>query len=415
MPARARVPIFLILLVLASFAGVGAQVDPSRMYGRVVTRDGTVHEGFLRWDGNEAGWFDILSVEKPIPARNRRDAERLGWEPRARERRFEIFGIGISWDEEGAGIGGSAQSGVRFGHISSLEPTGSGARLVLKSGEELELRRGGDLGASVDGILVEDPRGEQVELEWDDVASVDFIGGPEVASGWGERLYGTVRTRDGVELTGFIAWDMDELFATDVLDGEADGEDLEIPFGRIRAISPSGSDAARVVLDDGTTRVLEGSNDVNDENRDILVADPAFGEARVEWEELESVEFTTAAVRPDFGAFDGGHRIRGTVYARGGETHTGLIRWDNDEEFTWELLDGRLPGGVDLDVEFGAIRLIERTGPEGVRITLVDGRTFDLGESNDVDDGNKGIYVERSDGALVLIPWDRFERAELDN
>ncbi len=409
--------IFMVAALAAVPALVAAQdgSDPSRLFGRIVTQDGSVYEGFIRWDGNEAGWFDILHGDKDIPDRNRRDAERLGWEPERRERRIEIFGIGITWDEEGSEIGSSAQSGIRFGHVSSLENMGGDrARLVLKSGEEMEFDGGGDVGDDVDAILVEDPRGGQVELDWDDVDVIDFIGGPTVPSRWGDRLYGTLETREGERFTGYIVWDMDELFTSDVLDGEERGRDHEIPFARIRSIQRYSSSAARVTVDEGEEMVLRGSNDVDDDNRDILVTDPDFGEVRVEWDELERVDFAPAPRSVEFGAFDGGHRLRGTVYARGGESHTGAIRWDNDEEFTWEILDGEIRDGVSLDIELGAVQSIERTGYDQARVTLRDGRTFDLGGSNDVDEGNKGVYVERSDGTLVLIPWDRFERVEFD-
>ena len=412
----ARISIIAALALLAAPALARAQdADPSRLYGRVVTTDGSVYEGFIRWDENEGGWFDILSGSKPIPERNRRDAERLGWEPERRERRIEIFGIGISWDEDGDEIGSSAQSGIRFGHISTLERRGAGrARLILKSGEEVEFDGGGDIGSSVDGILVEDPRGGQVELDWRDIDVIDFLSGPATPSRWGERLYGTLETRDGERFTGYIAWDMDEIFTTDVLDGEERDRDFEIPFGEIRAIQRYSSSAAAVTLASGEERILRGSNDVNDDNRDIMVADPALGEIRVEWDELERVDFEAPPERIDFNAFDGGHRIRGTVHARGGETHTGLIRWDNDEEYSWEILDGELRDGVSLDIEMGAIRSIERVAYDASEVTLKDGRSFVLRDSNDVDDGNKGVYVEREDGTLVLVPWDRFERAELD-
>ena len=93
-----------LILALAALpavrpAGAAAQdatPDPSRLYGRVTTVDGGVHEGFLRWAGNEAGWFDILNGSKRIPERNRDDAERLGSEPEERRERIEIFGIGIT-------------------------------------------------------------------------------------------------------------------------------------------------------------------------------------------------------------------------------------------------------------------------------------------------------------------------------
>jgi hypothetical protein len=408
----------IVALALAGAPGVLAAqggADPSRLYGRITTIDGAMYEGFLRWDGNEAGWFDILSLSKSIPERNRRDAERLGWEPERRERRIEVFGIGISWDERGSDLASSAQSGIRFGHVSTLEPVGSGrVRLLLKSGEEVEFRGGGDVGSSMSGILVESPGGGQVELRWRDVRVVDFMGGPAQPSRWGDRLYGTLETRDGTRFTGYIVWDMDELFTTDVLDGEERGRDHEIPFARIGSIQRYSSSAARVSLRDGAELILRGTNDVNRSNRDILVADPGLGEVRVEWDALERVDFTSPPEQAPLGAFDGGRRIHGTVYARGGESHTGYIRWDNDEEYTWEILDGALRDGVDLDIEFGAIRSIERVAYDMCRVTLRDGRAFDLGGSNDVDESNKGVYVERADGTLVLVPWDRFERAELD-
>ncbi len=409
-----RSALIAVLFALLAAGAAAQDADPSRLYGRVVTTDGSRYEGFLRWSDNEGGWFDILSGSKEIPVRNRRDAERLGWEPERRERRIEIFGIGISWDEEGSDIGSSAQSGIRFGHISSLEPLGSSrATLVLKSGQEVELEGSADLGSSLD-ILVEDPRGGQVELDWRDVRVIDFLQGPTTPSQWGERLYGTLETRDGQSFTGYIAWDMDEIFTTDVLDGEDGDRDLEIPFARIRAIERYSSSAARVTLADGTSPVLRGSNDVDDDNRDIMVADPALGEIRVEWDALKRVDFRSPPGTVDLSGFDGGPRLRGTVYARGGESHSGHVRWDNDEEYSWEILDGELRDGVDLDVEFGAIRSIERVAYDASRVTLKDGRSFELGESNDVDEGNKGIYIERDDGTLVLVPWDRFERAEFE-
>ncbi len=405
----------LAAALFAPSPGPAQDADPGRLYGRIVTTDGSRYEGYIRWDENEAGWFDILSVSKRIPERNRRDAERLGWEPERRERRIEIFGIGISWDEDGAEIGSSAQSGIRFGHISTLEPLSSSrVRAILRSGEEVEFDGGGDVGPSIDPILVEDTRVGQVELDWRDIRAIDFLRPPAERSRWGDRLYGTLETRDGQTFTGYVAWDMDEVFTSDVLDGEEHGRDYEIPFGQIQSIERYSSSAARVRLADGGERILRGTNDVDDSNRDIMVADPALGEVRVEWDELARVEFRSPPTDVDFGPFDGGHRIHGTVYARGGESQTGYIRWDNDEEYSWEILDGELRDGVSLDIEFGAIRSIERVAYDASRVTLRDGRTFQLGNSNDVDETNKGVYVERADGAMVLIPWDRFERLELD-
>jgi hypothetical protein len=65
---------------------------------------------------------------------------------------------------------------------------------------------------------------------------------------------------------------------------------------------------------------------------------------------------------------------------------------------------------VDFDIEFGQVRSIEPLGGHGAEVTLRDGRTFQLEGSNDVDDGNKGIYVTPEGGDTVLVHWDEFRR-----
>ena len=80
------------------------------------------------------------------------------------------------------------------------------------------------------------------------------------------------------------------------------------------------------------------------------------------------------------------------------------VTWENDEAWSWEILDGQA-GDVDLDVEFGQLRSIRRLGSWGSEVTLLDGRTFEMEGSNDVADGNKGLYVTLDDGETVLVPW----------
>ena len=352
---------FLALLSIPSLAGGQEQhaagrdrgADPARLYGRVIATDGSSYEGFIRWGANEAGWFDILHSNKEIPERNRRDAERLGWEGREEENRIELFGVGITFPGDRTSISRSAQAGIRFGHVSTLERVGGDrARVLLKSGEEVELEGGGDLGSALGEIAIEDARGGTTKLRWSGVRTIDFLGGPARASALGDRLYGTLVTREGERFTGYIAWDVDEVFSTDVLDGEEGSREREIPFGSIRAIARNSSRSARVWLTSGEEMVLDGSNDVNDDNRDIIVADPALGEVRVEWNELDRVEFSAPPGSPEVAAFDGGRRLRGTVETVRGERHTGFIRWDNDEESGWEILNGS-SRGVDYLIELG--------------------------------------------------------------
>lgn len=395
--------------VMALGGAAEAQVD-DRLYGRVVTAGGRVYEGFLRWDKNEGRWADVLNGSKRLPWENARDAERLDdrWE-RDRERRVEVLGLTISWDEEGDEYPSTATSGIRFGHVRSLALMDDDrALLTLRSGEELELSGGStDVGSGFRGLVVDDPRRGEVELRWRDLDVVEFMAAPaDAGAPSAGTLYGTLRTRDGLEFTGYVAWDVDEILASDLLDGEERGRDRKIPFGDIAAIERAGSSGARVMMRDGEEVLLRGSNDVDEGNRGISVSDPGLGQVTVSWEDFEEVMFHEPMGRgASHDDFDGGHPLYGMVETEDGERLEGYLRWDNDEAWSWEILDGRL-GDVDLDVELGLVASVRRLGGWGAEVTLRDGRAFELDGSNDVDRGNKGIFVTFDDGETALVRWE---------
>jgi hypothetical protein len=269
--------------------------------------------------------------------------------------------------------------------------------------------------------VVEDRSGGEVELRWRDLDRVELTTPPAGASPpTADRLHGIVRTRAGVELTGYVAWDMDETLASDVLQGRQDRQDQEIEFASIAALRPDGPRATRVTLRSGEELVLMGTNDVNESNRGIEVSDPALGRVIVPWGALESLVFAPPAAAaagstPVVGrsAFDGGRPLFGTVETSSGERLTGRVRWGNDEASTWEILDGRSEG-VDYDVELARVLSIERSGPSAVRVALRDGRSLHLEGSNDVDERNQGIFVLAEGRDTVLVPWSDFARLTLD-
>jgi hypothetical protein len=398
--------------------GAGVQADPpgDRLYGRVVTAGGDVLEGFLRWDRNEGSWADLLNGSKEMPWDNARDAERLQGsdDRRDRERSIRVLGLRISWNDDEAPYPTSASSGIRFGHLRSLAVLDDDrALLTLKSGEEVEMEGGStDLGDEHRGLVVDDALRGEVELRWRDLDVVEFMAVPRGAEApRAQRLYGTLRVRGGEEFTGYVSWDVDEILTSDVLDGEERGRDRKIPFDRIAAIERSGSSGARVILQNGEEVLLRNSNDVDSSNRGIAVSDPSLGQVQVRWGAFEEITFHAAPVAEGgYDAFDGGRPLFGTVETRDGEEFSGYIRWDNDEAYTWEILDGR-DGDVDFDVEFGQLRSIRRAGSWGSEVTLLDGRTLELEGSNDVDEDNKGIFIILDDGETVLIPWRDFVEA----
>ena len=156
---------------------------------------------------------------------------------------------------------------------------------------------------------------------------------------------------------------------------------------------------------------LRGTEDVDSDNDGITVSDPALGQVKVDWNAFDNVTFSDAPAGADQVAFDGGRPITGTVVTESGQELTGTVRWDNDEAYTWEMLNGS-ENGADFEVEFAQIANIRKDG-RGSQVTLKDGRSFHLVGSNDVNRQNRGIIVDTANGSHRLS-WSDFKELRLD-
>ncbi|MCZ6918736.1 MAG: hypothetical protein O7I93_18320 [Gemmatimonadetes bacterium] len=412
MTSYARVALALSIAaatVTTTVASMQSQAgDPGRLYGRVLTLDGEEYVGFLRWDTNEGHWTDHLDATKRLPRRHMREAERLSGDRYEEERAVRVFGIRIG-SETNSRWTSSASSVIRFGHIRQIEVLDDDhALLVLKSGEEQELSSSSnDLGSGL-VITVEDADQGDVEISWDDLDIVEFLPAPARDARFGGRLHGTLTTRGGEEFTGWITWDRDEIYGVDELDGDVNGRRRAVPFRNIAAIERASSSRAYVTLHNGQELEMSGTNDVNSGNRGIFISDPGLGRVEVTWDEFREVRFHDP-VAQNYGVFDGGRRLEGTVYATDGREYSGTIRWDNDEQWTWEGLDGGYQG-LEYDVEFGLILSIERVSENTSRVTLRDERVLLMRDSNDVNEDNKGIFIHSEDGEAVMLLWHEFDR-----
>jgi len=400
------------LMIAPSFQ-TQATSSAERIYGIVSTATGERLEGYLRWDRNETLWADHLDGRTTIAPEHAIEAERLDEELRRRrelERSISLPGLRITWDEDDDAPPEATVSGVRFGQVRTLEPRERRALITLVSGEEVELiASSSDLGRGFRGLVVEQPGAEDLEIEWEDLVRVELMAAP---AGYGrpssERLHGTLRTRSGAQWTGYVAWSLDESLATDELDGEgADGEMMQVSFGDVASIARESRRSARVRLRSGAELVLEDTNDVGSDIPGIEITDPSFGRVVVEWDEFVSLDLHPR-VEPSAGKaeFDGGARLSGTVVTADGKSVSGHVRWDNDEELTWEMLDIESEG-VTLAIELGRVRSVERVR-ESARVTLRDGRVFEVDETEeqeDVGESNRGIFVTTADGEAVLVRW----------
>jgi hypothetical protein len=363
-PAPEPVPVVRVEPVRAPLTGI------NRLYGTVTTVYGSEFTGYIRWDRNEASWTDLLDATKP---------------------RYR---------------GGSSQSGIRFGHVDRIDVTGrSSARFTLRNGEQMELTAtASDLGTGLRALLVSEADGNVAEFQWRDLESVDFFA-PGSTPPAESRMFGTLKTRSGMEFTGYITWDVDEVYSTDILDGDANGRRMRIPFGEIASIERESSWGSRVTLNNGEQFVLEGTNDVDGSISGIEVSDATLGAVKLDWNDFDIVEFHGTNDEVATANFDGGSPLYGTVSTQTGQSYTGEIIWDADEMYTWEMLKGDIRD-VAFHVEFGNIASIEKTR-RGSLVVLRDGRSFELTGSNDVGRGNRGITI-RTDGRDYEVDWGDF-------
>jgi len=381
--------------------------DHGFIFGTITTDWGDEYTGRIRWDKNEGFWDDIIDATKY-------DDERFDSSDRRRSgSRIRIFGLNIN---TGDNWSWSSSSQIRFGQIESIEPRSRGRTTVtLKSGEKIRFEdSGSDLGSGVRGIQVDVEDEGVIDLDWSDLERIELFAEPDgykASESDVERLFGRVETETGTSFTGFICWDADEIYSTDILDGEEHGRDREIPFESIESITRRSSSSCEVKLKSGREMKLSGTNDVDDGNRGIYVMVAGMGQVKVPWDEFESVTFLAApsGAQMTFDRYDGGRRLNGTVTDEDGDNYTGTIVWDNDERFTWEFLNGE-QDDLEYDIEFAQIASIERRSGRSAIVILRDGTELRLRGSNDVNDENKGVFIESDDGDLVELDWDEFEK-----
>ena len=224
---------------------------------------------------------------------------------------------------------------------------------------------------------------------------------PEAGTSYG-RLYGTVRDRSGRTFNGFVTWHTSFFQSHDLHGFDSNRYDRGMAFSRIQVIEKNRG-GARVTLESG--EIVEFQR-MWLSRPGVRVADPALGTVRLEWDAFSSLHLEDPLPGLGYDSFDGGHPLFGTVVTRQGDEITGRIRWDADEEWSWELLNGR-SDDVDFQIEFGNIEHIEANEDGGARVTLLDGRSFELDGSNDVSADNKGIFV--------FPPSDEIPEAERDS
>ena len=384
-----------VLALGMALSGPVLAADVGYIYGRVETTSGAKYKGQLRWGTEEAFWDDIFNSTKaenenlanldPKVLDDIRDRHWNGW---------NVFG-----DNEPDLTHVFA---IRFGDLRRLEVRNHGNVVAeFRNGEELMLNGGSnDIGAE---ITVIDPKAGRKEIAWGRIRTIEFMDTPaNFESQLGEPIYGTVKS-GRYDFTGRIQWDNDETLTSDKLDGRSEDGKASIEFGDIASIRKYRS-GVLATLRSGEELYLTGTNDVNSENRGVVVIVPRLGSVKIGWEDFDEVTFSRAPKSGrSYADYAQASPLRGSVVTRDGRWD-GQIVFDLDESRDFELLQGK-NGDTEYLIPF---REIARIRPEGRRRSVVElkmGLTVELEGSQDVTLDNDGVLVFEGTKKPRYVGW----------
>jgi len=259
-------------------------------------------------------------------------------------------------------------------------------------------------------------------------------------------IYGEVTTWDGDTYKGQLRWGKEEALWTDMFNAsKIDNENLDyldndikknlaqrrgwhkgnnwggwvsrnisissdydfthqfsVQFGEIQEIKRKNSSKVYLTMRDGEIIKLNG-NGYNDVGAKIRVYDPEIGKIELDWSDVETVRFMAT---PKNLKSEIGEPLFGKVESWTGN-YEGYIIWDKDERVGTDKLDGETRD-ADMSIEFANIKSIKQRGNSS-EVTLKSGRTYRMGGSNDVDNGNRGVIVVMPGKGRVVVDWDDFD------
>lgn len=374
------------------------------IYGKVTTIDGDIYTGQIRWGKEEAFWFDFFNSTKP-------KNENLKWLTKNEETALNkkdnvsksLFGKwnNVSWS---GSAGHSHIFACQFGDIKSIDIIhGDEVIVEFKDGSSYELDGGSnDIGTTVQ---VSDDELGVIKLDWKRIDRVDFMPTPKnMKSVFGEPLYGIVKTVRG-EFEGFLQWDHDERLSDDILNGSSDDGELEIEFGKIKSIKRMHR-GSKVTLKSGRSFELHGSNDVNSENRGIIVSTPNYGRVDIPWEEFEEmiIDDKIGMDQLGYNKYEGSKPIKGIVYTYEDGSYSGDIIFDLDEQYCLEMLDGKADD-ISYFFPFSVVKYIEPKNRKESLVRLANGESFILEDKVDVNEDNDGVLVFDGSKKPHYIEW----------
>jgi hypothetical protein len=395
--------------------GATAQ-DSGYLYGEVHMVNDEVYTGQLRWGKQEAFWHDTFNstkVDNPfIALLSEEEMKQAGVNKySSRENNSNWYEWSGLWNSVKSSVSTSHSFACAFGDIAQIKVTGRDAVIITFKNDDKMMLDGGSNDVGED-IIVKDAELGEITLDWDRIDYIVFKETPrKLANKDGDPLYARVKGYRAT-MEGFVQWDVDEALTTDILDGSSKNGKMKIAFGNIAKIKKMGR-GCLVTLKSGREVALYDSNDVDGGNRGIAIKNNSFGNAELNWDFFDEIEFLdTKGSGLGYTEYKLPQQIAGVVTTVDGQTYEGKIAYDIDESLELEFLDGK-DQGIEYQIPFRLIKRIEPRNHSFTQVILKDGTDLLLTDTQDVTSRNDGVIVFEKGKKIAYIPWKEVRNIEL--
>lgn len=389
-----------VLFLYSLYSPAKAQSTDYRIYGRISTVENKFLTGYITWEKDKMYWIDFFSASKlnnpyaPYFGANR--------------------GILFHNNNYVSNVPSYHIFTCRFGNIKKIRLSGyNKIELQVKDGHTIELKKGtnDDIGKN---ISIYDNNYGNITLKWDKISEIEFMEADSTNRPASDiPIAGIVKTHQGI-YKGIVTWDKDERTNESCIEGRTQNEYASVPFKNISKIEKKNNSSV-VTMINGNSTEFWGSNDVNNQNRGIIVNMPGIGRVDMYWNSFEI--FETIPLNDikllSYNDFRTPLRLYGEVQTRKGEKVTGILVYDLDEAMDFEILEGK-NDDIAYAIPFKYIKSIEPKNYKYSFITLKNGSTLSLGDSRDVNEENDGILVFTTENIPTYIPWKEVQKITLE-
>ncbi|PCJ96500.1 MAG: hypothetical protein COA50_06885 [Flavobacteriaceae bacterium] len=209
----------------------------------------------------------------------------------------------VSWDDEESfqydniqGRRKDKKVDLKFKDIYEIKAQDDGALITLVNGKRMFLNNHDDVDDGNHGIMIMGLDFGAIELEWEHLISARFMPSPTKPKGFKAFkktgvLKGVVTTNNGKKYKGQLVYNLNQMYRVEVLTGENNNYEYDIPFYRIAQIAPQNDKYALVLLKNGTQLLLGDDDNVTEENEGVIVRTRQGKTDYIAWENIKTIAF----------------------------------------------------------------------------------------------------------------------------